>query len=294
MSTTIDGSDPYYGWSCALAGKLVPGSIEHRDAFCRMLLDTYNPYRPAIMDWPALSEAELARLAGLPFWDTAVAIEDRAALRMGWQADNIEDPLIREALKLNAAEERRHKEVLGHMLAFYGIALPLQPTHVKPSDPEFGFLRTGYGECINSFFAFGLFALAEKSGFFPAALVAVFEPVVQEETRHILFFANYLAWRRAQSRGLARLRFEMIALAALADQVFARLATAVAVRRRRRRMRSNFLTSGVGAVSGRLDLPGFLALCLSENDRRMAGYDGRLLRPAMMPALVRMVLRFFG
>ncbi len=292
MSTAIDGSDPYYGWSCTVSGSLTPGSPQHRDAFCRMLLDTYNPYRPAIMDWPALNEAELARLAGLPFWDTAVAIEERASLRMEWQAENVADTQIREALMLNAAEERRHKEVLGHMLAFYGIALPQQPIHVKPSNPEFGFLRTGYGECINSFFAFGLFALAEKSGFFPAPLVAVFEPVVQEEARHILFFANYLAWRRAHSRGLARLCFEMVSLAALADQVFARLATAVAVRRRR--MRSNFLTSGVGAVSGKLDLRGFLVLCLSENDRRMAGYDGRLLRPAMMPALVRTMLRFIG
>lgn len=45
----------------------------------------------------------------MPFWDTAVAIEGRAALCMDWQAKHINDALISDGLKLNAAEERRHK-----------------------------------------------------------------------------------------------------------------------------------------------------------------------------------------
>jgi hypothetical protein len=39
-----------------------------------------------------------------------------------------------------------------------------------------------------------------------------------------------------------------------------------------------------------------MATCLSENDRRFAGYDPRLLRPTTMPFLVRCalpVLKFF-
>jgi hypothetical protein len=41
-----------------------------------------------------------------------------------------------------------------------------------------------------------------------------------------------------------------------------------------------------------LSVPELMALCLSENDRRFAGYDRRLLRPTTMPGLVRFALRF--
>jgi hypothetical protein len=35
-----------------------------------------------------------------------------------------------------------------------------------------------------------------------------------------------------------------------------------------------------------------MGLCLSENDRRFAGYDLRLVRPTTMPSLVRFLRRF--
>ena len=37
---------------------------------------------------------------------------------------------------------------------------------------------------------------------------------------------------------------------------------------------------------------GFVELCLAENERRMAHYDARLVRPRIMPALGRASLLF--
>src|SRR5665213_288296 len=117
-------SSPAQQSSTAIGDEAVAiGSVAHKTLFCRMLLDSYDPYRPAVIAWPALAPEALARLTGLPFWDIAVATEEKAARRMQALADTTDDPLIREAVALNAFEERRHKDVLGHMIRSYGIAL---------------------------------------------------------------------------------------------------------------------------------------------------------------------------
>jgi hypothetical protein len=36
---------------------------------CGMLLNTRNPYKPAVIDWPRLSPDALQRVTSLPIWD---------------------------------------------------------------------------------------------------------------------------------------------------------------------------------------------------------------------------------
>ena len=54
------------------------------------------------------------------------------------------------------------------------------------------------------------------------------------------------------------------------------------------------LASGRGKAVSDIDLPiaALLDTCLAENDRRMAGYDRRLLRPMAVPRLVRLARKF--
>ena len=83
--------------------------------------------------------------------------------------------------------------MLFNLVKAYEIPLAGEPPYRHPRDSEWAYLVTEYCECIDSFFAFDLFELARRSGFLPAELVETFEPVIQEECRHILLFANWVA-----------------------------------------------------------------------------------------------------
>jgi hypothetical protein len=279
-------------WRAAEEGPIRPGSETHKAAFCRMLLDTHNPYKPAIMDWPVLAPEARHRLVGLPIWDIAVQTEGKARLRVLSYAAMVADPLLRRAIELDGFEEGRHKEVLSHLVAAYGIRLAPEPPYPPPRDPEWAFMVTGFSECIDSFFAFGLFALARRSGFFPAVLVDTFEPVMQEESRHILFFVNWVAWHLANLPRWRRPLFRLKILAVWAFLVWERIGLARGIDGAAAQD-NNFTLTGsksVGAVE--VSVGEVIDVCLAENDRRLCGYDRRLLRPVFVPGLARFIRRF--
>jgi hypothetical protein len=267
------------------------GDDGHRAMFSRMLLDTFNPYKPAVLDWPVLEPEARQRLISLPIWDIAVQTEGRARLRILSYARRLGDKLLREAFELMAFEEGRHKEVLSHLVAAYGIELEPEPEYLEPRDAEWGFMVTGYSECIDSFFAFGLFELARRSGYFPPALVETFEPVIQEEGRHILFFVNWIAWHRRTMPLWRRPWFFLKTLAVWGFLIRERIGLARDVSAGGKED-ANFTVQGASAVGGDVDTAELMRICLTENDRRLGGYDPRLLRPTTVPRLVRLALRF--
>ena len=265
------------------------GSRAHLTAFCRMLLDTHDPYRPAVIDWPKLEDEARDRLTSLPIWDIAVQTEGRARLNVASYAACISDPLLKEAVEMNAFEEGRHKHVLSNLVQAYGIALAPEPDYLAPRDPEWAFMVTGYSECIDSFFAFGLFEAAKRTGFFPESLVGTFEPVIQEEARHILFFANWVAWHRRTMMWWRRPWFELKVMRVWLFLIRERIGIA-------RDMGNgvqdnNFTVNGAHQLGADIDVSELIEICLSENGRRMARYDKRLKRPSTVPALARIALR---
>jgi len=286
-------------WAAGESGPIAPGSEAHKTAFCRMLLDTHNPYNPSIIDWPVLDPEARERLVKLPIWDIAVQTEGKARLRVLSYAETIEDALLRQAIELDGFEEGRHKEVLSNLVEAYGIRLTAEPEYLRPRDPEWAFLVTGFSECIDSFFAFGLFALAKRSGFFPSALVDTFEPVMQEEGRHILFFVNWVAWHKRNLPSWRRPIFWSKLLAVWGFLIWERIGLARGVGGAGDEesgavlQDNNFTLTGskaVGAVD--LSVRALIDVCLEENDRRLSGYDARLLRPNVVPRLMRFARRF--
>ena len=280
-------------WGYPEPGPVTPGEEKHMRMLSRMLLDTFNPYKPAVIDWPVLDAEARARVTSLPIWDIAVQTEGRAGLRVKSFAATVQMQPLREAFDLMGFEESRHKEVLSHLVTAYGIELEPEPDYQVPKDPEWGFLVTGYSECIDSFFAFGLFELARRSGYFPAGLVETFEPVIQEEGRHILFFVNWLAWYKANMPLWRRPWFLLKTAAVWAFLIGERIGLARDVGGGKQD--ANFAVTGSSAVSSEdVDVADLMRICLAENDRRMEGYDRRLLRPTTMPMLTRLALLVLG
>ena len=267
------------------------GGEAHKQLFCRTLLETFNPYKPAVIDWPKLESEARERLTSLPIWDIAVQTEGKASLNVKSYAREVaSDPWLSAAVELNAFEEGRHKRVLANLVEAYGIRLEPEPPYRTPRDPEWAFMVTGFSECIDSFFAFGLFDLAKKSGFFPPELVDTFEPVMAEEGRHILFFVNWVAWRRRNMAWWSRPWFELRVMAVWLFLAWERMGIARGLDAPK--ADANFTVTGAQSVAMDVTLAGLMDVCLAENDRRLSAYDPRLIRPNFVPAMVRLARRF--
>jgi hypothetical protein len=262
------------------------GSSPHKELFCREFIDTHLPYKVEEMRWPALDGERLQRLRTLPFWQEALTTEQATAAKVQAQAQRESDPLVREAVALQGFEEARHSALLESLLSHYEISVPPTPAAPLPANIAWAFLRTEYGECFDSFFAFGLFAIAKESGFFAPELVNRFEPVMQEEARHILFFVNWLAYQRAQLPWWRQPDLAARCLAAMVVQVWSRIQTARGIGD------GDFTLKGHESILPDLSPRDFLQLCLQENEQRLSRYDHRLLRPRLVPTMAKAVLRF--
>jgi hypothetical protein len=273
-------------WRGDANGPVEIGTEVHKRLFCRMLLDTHDPFKPAVIDWPKLDDGARQRLVSLPIWNIAVQTEGKAKIRVLTYGERIRDPLLRQAVDMNGFEEGRHKVVLSNMVEAYGIKLDAEPPYPKPKDAEWAFMVTGYSECIDSFFAFGLFDVAKRSGFFPPELVDTFEPVMQEECRHILFYVNWVQWHRRNLPWWKRPLFDLRRALVYLYLARERMNTANDMGG------DNFTMTGHESMGIDLNLRDLLDVCLSENGRRMARYDDRLLRPTFVPWIARFARRF--
>lgn len=270
------------------------GTRDHLMLMSRTLLDTHDPYRPAVIDWPKLDPVTEAKIKSLPIWDVAVAVEERAGLNVRTYAALVTDPLLKSAMEMDAFEESRHKLVLANLVEAYGIAIPEAEKLEVPRDAEWAFMVTGYSECIDSFFGFGLFKLAADSGFFPQELVDTFEPVMREEARHILFFVNWVAWWRRNMPVWRRPWFELKVLGVWLFLIAERMSFANGMGANPKGEDTNFTLNGSKELGVEVTFSELAAICLAENDRRLEVYDKRLLRPRFVPKMIRLTLGVIG
>jgi hypothetical protein len=263
------------------------GSDEHRALYCATFVATHEPYEPERIVWPDLDADGLARLKALPVWNEAVRTEAATAVKVQALGRTERDPLLARAISLQGYEESRHASVIAILTRHYGIDVDPFGEPEVPANPTWTFLRTGYGECLDSFFAFGLFEIGRRTASFPAGLTDVFDRIMREEARHILFLVNWAADLRARRPLLLRPAFDLRRAWNVAAQAFDRVRGALAMSGAKTQ---DGFTMKTHSELGDFSLRAFFELCLSENARRLAPYDERLLRPALAPGAVRALL----
>jgi len=258
------------------------GSEAHKVLFCRQFIDSYSEFDPAALPWPELDPAALYRSRTVPFWQEVRHTERRAGAIVAAFTGTISDPLVREAVKLQAHEEARHARLLAVMIERYGIDAPELPLEPLNPDLETGFIDFGFGECLDSFLGFGAFKFARQSGFLPDAMFDIFDLLMFEEARHIVFFINWMAWRERQHgrgallRSANALRYYTRAIGRLVGTV-------------RRGQKENggrdFSATQASMFLDGFSFRTFVEECYRENAQRMAAFDPALLQPRFMPRL---------
>ena len=264
------------------------GSDEHKKLFCREFIASHCGFDPATLAWPDLDAAELGRLRAIPFWQEVLYTERRAGAIVAAYASTIGDPLVREAVTLQGFEEARHAELLRLMIHRYDIAAEERPPDPPSGDLFRAFADFGYGECLDAFLGFGVFKIARRAGFLPDAMFEIFETLIHEETRHIVFFINWMAWQQvARGRGASWLR------GTTAARYYARAIGRLLQTVRRGRGANDGRDFSATQASVFLDgftLRGFVEECRAEHARRMGGFDPALLQPHFLPRLAGIAL----
>jgi hypothetical protein len=257
------------------------GSDAHKERFCRQFVASHRPYHPETLVWPELDAAARERLRAIPFWPEVLYTERRAGAIVDAYAATIADPVLREAVALQGFEERRHADFLRLMLRRYDIAAVERPLDPPKRSPYRAFVDFGYGECLDSFLGFGVFLIARRSGFLPDPIFELFDTLLREETRHIVFFINWMAWQQAHSgRGAAWWRGAVAAR--YYGGAIGRLAATIR-RGRGANAGQDFSATQAGVFLDGFTLRGLLEACVAEHARRMADFDPALLRPRLLP-----------
>ncbi len=266
------------------------GSENHKELFCRSFIDSHLKFEPAELPWPTLDDVGLERLRGIPFWREALRTERIAGAMVNTFAQTIDDPLLQEAIALQGMEETRHGRLIEFLIHHYGIQIDPIPEPVLPKSLKTAFLDFGFGECLDSFLAFGIFKIARQASYFPEPLFNIFDHVLDEEARHIMFFINWVTYEQIHQEHKGNWLRGANALwhygRAFQDKIKAFTGSV-------EDEQEGFTATGASNFMDDLTPELFLSTCLEENVRRMSAFDQQLLQPQLIPRLATIALRFF-
>jgi hypothetical protein len=227
-------------------------------------------------------------MRAVPFWQEVLHTERRAGAIVQAFAHTITEPLVRKAVDLQGVEEERHAQLIAVMVRRYGLAAEAGPLEPIGDDLRTAFTDFGYGECLDSFLGFGVFKIARQSEFLPEALFEIFDTLMLEETRHIVFFINWMAWQEAIDGHRSGAWRALVSARYYARAICRPIGT---VRRGRKENDGrDFSATQASVFLDGFTFRRFVEECYAENARRMADFHADLLRPRFLPALAATAL----
>ncbi len=264
------------------------GSEAHKELFCRQFIETHQVFDPETLPWPELDADALNRLRGVPFWQEVYHTERRAGAIVDTFTPQVTDPLVRQAVALQGAEESRHAKLIRVMIDRYELDATEQPLETFPADLETTFIDFGFSECLDAFLGFGAFKTARQSEFLPEGMFEIFDVLMHEETRHIVFFINYMAWREKRRGHVALTR-------AMKSAWFygraARRLFGVVQRGQHANDGRDFAVTQASMFLDGFSFRQFVEDCYLENARRMDQFDPNLMQPRLLPAIADLAVR---
>ena len=122
----------------------------------------------------------------------------------------------------------------------------------------------------------------------PEAIFDIFEQILNEEARHIMFFVNWVTYQQIQEgrqanwlRGVEALWYYR---RAFQDKIKAFSGS-------EEEKQEGFTATAASNFMDNLTPELFLSTCLEENTRRMSVFDQQLLQPRLLPKLAATALR---
>jgi hypothetical protein len=101
-----------------------------------------------------------------------------------------------------------------------------------------------------------------------------------------------MAWHRRNMPLWRRPYFELKVLAVWLFLIWERMGIASDVSNGQQD--NNFTVTGAEQLGSDINVGELIAICVSENDRRLGVYDQRLKRPRFVPFMARLALKFIG
>jgi hypothetical protein len=267
------------------------GSYDSKKQFCRRFTEGYG-LESNLISWPKVDSSTLERLQRIPLWSRVLQSKRDAAQIINAFADTLSDSMIKEAVALQGQHEQRHYEALESFVQTYDIAASIPQAAAIPKNLEAAFIDLGFHKCLDALLGFGFYGLANETRAFPEDLLQQFDRLLNEEARHIVLFINWFAYSQTkQSKSWNELR----GTNAIWKQRGELLKLLMAFGKDDDEENILFILFG-GAHPEQLTAERFLALCLSENKRRMSLPSTEGLQPQLAPTLAsfgRSVFQFW-